>query len=54
MCEPNYAAQPSENGVDWYVWNTRNPPPKPIFIGSMEECGMVAGQMNAAAEGDAE
>lgn len=45
--KPLYTTQPSDNGVDWYVWNMREPlPPKPVFTGTMEDAGLVADSLN--------
>ncbi len=42
-----FATQPSQNGTDWYVWNMREAlPPKPVFVGTMEDAGLVADALN--------
>jgi hypothetical protein len=46
-----WAANPSETGDYWFVWNMREPlPSKPVFYGSMEDAGLVADALNAALE----
>jgi hypothetical protein len=43
-----FTANPTEDRSRWYVWDTSAPlPPKPIFFGTMEECGLVADAKNA-------
>jgi hypothetical protein len=38
-----FASNPTEDRSRWYVWDMyAPPPPKPIFFGTMEECGLVA------------
>jgi hypothetical protein len=42
-----YTFNPTEDRSRWYVWDMDAPlPPKPIFFGSMEECGLVADVKN--------
>lgn len=48
MSEQLFSANPSETTSDWYVWDIRQPlPPKPVFVGSMEDAGLVADALNA-------
>lgn len=47
-----YTANPSESGNvnQWIVWDMYEPlPPKPVFVGSMEDAGLVADALNARA-----
>jgi hypothetical protein len=38
-----YTSSPSEDGEQRFVWNMYEPlPPKPVFVGSMEDAGLVA------------
>lgn len=43
---PLYTSQPSDRRTSpWYVWDAANDDPgepKPVFVGSMEECQAVA------------
>lgn len=42
----HYTSNPSENG-QWYVWDMHEPlPPRPVFVGSMEDAGLVADALN--------
>lgn len=43
-----YTSNPSEGeSGQWYVWDMYAPlPPKPVFFGTMEECGGVADALN--------
>ena len=47
-----FTANPSEEPeAGWFVWLVEDGlPPKPVFVGSMEECGGVADALNAALE----
>lgn len=43
-----YTSNPSEDGEHWFVWDMYEPlPPKPVFIGSIEEAGLVADALNS-------
>lgn len=43
----NYTSSPAASPPDWMVWDMyEDLPPKPIFIGSMEDCGAVADAKN--------
>lgn len=43
----NYTTSPTESRSDWMVWDMYEElPPKPVFIGSMEDCGAVADAKN--------
>jgi hypothetical protein len=42
----HYTSNPSRDGVNWFVWNMYGTE-HPVFVGSMEECGMVADALNA-------
>lgn len=45
-----WTAQPSERqNAGWYVWDmySQDWPPKPVFVGAMEECQGVAEALNA-------
>ena len=43
-----WTAQPSDRkNSPWYVWDMYQAlPPKPVFVGSMEECQAVAESLN--------
>jgi hypothetical protein len=47
-----FTANPSEEPeAGWFVWCVEHGlPPRPVFVGSMEECGSVADALNAAME----
>jgi len=55
-CEPlpTFTSSPCTiDGIDghwsgeWMVWDMRAPlPPKPVFTGTIEDCGLVAGALN--------
>jgi hypothetical protein len=44
----HYSANPSEGETgEWFVWDIYEPlPPKPVFVGSMEEAIGVADALN--------
>ena len=46
-----FASSPSNDNFElWYVWDVyQGLPPKPIFFGSMEDCGLVADAKNIKA-----
>lgn len=52
QCSPrpvHFTASPSDDreGGQWFVWDSYCPlPVRPVFVGSMEECGSVADAMN--------
>ena len=42
-----FHANPSETTDQWYVWDIYEPlPPKPVFLGTMEDAGLVADALN--------
>jgi hypothetical protein len=42
-----FTSNPSEDGVNWYVWDMYAPlPPLPVFVGTMEDAGLVADALN--------
>jgi hypothetical protein len=42
-----YTVQPSEDGERWYVWDIYTGlPPKPVFVGTMEEAYAVSDALN--------
>jgi len=44
----NYTTSPTEDRSNWMVWDMYEElPPKPIFTGSMEDCGLVADAKNS-------
>ena len=47
MAEFHFVSNPSTCLPVWYVWDARSWPPKPIYTGTMEECGQVAAGLNA-------
>lgn len=53
MSDVLYTANPSDNGIDWYVWNSYEHPPQPVYFGPMEECQSVSDAMNANLEREA-
>lgn len=45
-----FTSQPSERqNAGWYVWDmySTDSPPRPVFVGEMEECQMIADALNA-------
>jgi hypothetical protein len=43
----HYVSNPCKDGTDnWYVWNMRDIGEMPRFVGSMEDCGLVADALN--------
>lgn len=47
LMTPLWTSKPSESRVDWIVYNMREPLlPKPVFVGSMEDAGLVADALN--------
>lgn len=45
----HFTSTPSVDGSGrWYVWDTYRPlPPRPVFVGTMEEAGRVADALDA-------
>lgn len=42
-----YTSNPSETTDDWFVWDMYEPlPPKPVFVGAMEDASLVADALN--------
>jgi len=46
MEESNFVSNPSENTDLWFVWDMYDAMRSVVFLGSMEECGAVAGALN--------
>jgi hypothetical protein len=54
MTEKLFTSSPmTTDGIDghwsghWMVWDMYlDPPPAPVFVGSMEDCGLVASALN--------
>jgi hypothetical protein len=48
MSDRLFTSSPSDATSDWYVWDIYEPlPPKPVFVGNMEDAGLVADALNA-------
>ena len=46
-----FTSNPTKDGADWFVWDCYKPlPPKPIFFGTPEECGLVSDAKNGSAK----
>lgn len=46
-----FTANPSEDreSGQWFVWDASRPlPPMPVYVGTMDECGLIADALNAA------
>lgn len=41
-----YVTTPTADGVQWYVWDTYHPDEPARFVGSMEDCYLVADTLN--------
>ena len=44
---PLYSANPTKTPGQWFVWDIcAELPPKPVYLGSMEDAGLVADALN--------